>query len=80
MAQLRRRNIQRVVDMGIKNKTAVVTGGSRGIGKATCKALLEEGCKVIFCGKEKRNLERAEKELKKYGDVKGYVVDLSKCP
>ncbi|HLD41581.1 MAG TPA: SDR family oxidoreductase [archaeon] len=78
MGQLRRRNIQRVVDMGIKNKTAVVTGGSRGIGKATCKALLEQDYKVIFCGKEKANVKRAEKELKKYGEVEGHIADLSK--
>ena len=63
--------------MDIKNKIAVVTGGSRGIGKAACKALLEQGCKVIFCGKEKNNLQKAEKELKEYGDVKGCRADLS---
>lgn len=64
--------------MELKDKIAVVTGGSRGIGKATCKSLIQQGCKVIFCGKDRKNLEKAEKELKKYGDIKGYVADLSK--
>ncbi len=64
--------------MNLKNKTAVVTGGSRGIGKAICKSLLDQGCEVIFCGKDKKNLEKAEKELGEYGDATGYLVDLSK--
>lgn len=57
--------------MELKNKVAVVTGGSRGIGKAACRSLLEQGSKVIFCGKDRKNLEDTEKELKKYGDIKG---------
>ena len=62
----------------LKGKTVIVTGGSRGIGKAACKALLEQGCKIVFCGKDKGNLRKAEMGLKNYGDVKGYVADLSK--
>lgn len=64
--------------MGLENKVAVVTGGSRGIGKAVCKALLQQGCKVIFCGKDKENLKKAERELKNHGDAKGHLADLSK--
>jgi hypothetical protein len=41
------------MDLSIKNKVAVVSGSSKGIGYATAKVLLEEGCKVAIssrCG------------------------------
>lgn len=35
--------------MELKNKTAIVTGGSRGIGRAICKTLAEEGIHIVTC-------------------------------
>lgn len=35
--------------MGLENKTAIVTGGSRGIGRAICKTLAEEGIHIVTC-------------------------------
>ncbi|PYO47943.1 MAG: short-chain dehydrogenase, partial [Candidatus Rokuibacteriota bacterium] len=34
------------MDLGIRGKTALVTGGARSLGKADCLALAAEGCKV----------------------------------
>ena len=36
------------MDLGIKDKVAVVTGSSKGIGFATARILLAEGCKVAI--------------------------------
>lgn len=65
--------------MKIKGKIAVITGGSRGIGKATALGLAKQGCKVIICGKNRGNLEKTEKELKAAGaDVFSLACDVSK--
>ncbi len=65
--------------MELKNKVAVVTGGSKGIGKASVVGLAEQGCKVVFCGRDKKNLEQAEKEFREKDiDVSGFLCDLSK--
>jgi NAD(P)-dependent dehydrogenase (short-subunit alcohol dehydrogenase family) len=60
----------------LRNKTAVVTGGASGIGKALAKAFLGEGMKVVIADVEAAALERAAAELG--GDVTGVVTDVSK--
>ncbi len=55
----------------IKGKTAVVTGGTSGIGLATAKAFLEKGAKVVIAG---RNEERGAKALEELKAVSPDVV------
>ena len=38
------------MDLGIKGRSAIVTGGSRGIGRETARQFLEEGVRVMICG------------------------------
>jgi len=65
--------------MSLKNKIAVITGGSRGIGKATAIALANEGCKIVICSKNVNNLTKARKELEEMGaDVLAVTCDLTK--
>ena len=52
------------MDLGLKGLRAVVTGGSSGIGLATAKLLLGEGCKVALCGRDAARLERAVAPLR----------------
>ncbi len=55
----------------IKGKTAVVTGGTSGIGLATAKAFLQKGAKVVIAG---RNEERGAKALEELKQVSPDVV------
>lgn len=48
---------------GLEGKAAVVTGGSRGIGLKIAGMLLEQGAKVVICGRKPEGLEKAVSEL-----------------
>jgi 3-oxoacyl-[acyl-carrier protein] reductase len=68
------------MDMGIKGRAAVVTGGSRGIGRATARQFLEEGVRVMISGRNAETLERTRAELAKAtgGEVHATVADMTK--
>ena len=50
--------------MRLKDKIAIITGGSRGIGFATVKAFLKEGATVILTASRKETAEAAVNKLK----------------
>ena len=68
------------MDLNLKGKRALVTGGSKGIGKACAQVLAEEGCAVMIASRDGAALETAAKDIKaKTGaDVKWKAADLSK--
>ncbi len=67
------------MDLGLKDKVAVVTGGSRGIGRAICLGLAAEGCNVALCARGEEALRKTESELKALGvRVHAATVDVSK--
>ncbi|MFB6803780.1 SDR family NAD(P)-dependent oxidoreductase [Peribacillus butanolivorans] len=55
------------VNLGLKDKTALVTGGSRGIGKAIAIAFAKEGTNVVICGCGKEALKEAAAENEQLG-------------
>ncbi len=50
------------MDLGFKDRVAIVTGGTRGIGLATARALALEGCHVGVCGRSVDSLRAADAE------------------
>jgi 3-oxoacyl-[acyl-carrier protein] reductase len=63
----------------IRDKKAIVTGSSKGIGFAVAKALLAEGADVVLCGRQQKGLDRALEELKSVsgGKASGFAADVS---
>ena len=55
------------MDLGLRDKVALVTGGSRGIGKATVLELAQEGCKVAFSARGEEALQAATQEVVQSG-------------
>lgn len=61
----------------LEGRTALVTGGGRGIGKATARALLREGARVVVADVAEQRLRAAEAELRMDGAVVGRVLDVT---
>jgi 3-oxoacyl-[acyl-carrier protein] reductase len=51
------------MDLRIKGKRAIVTGSTRGIGRAIADALAAEGCDVAICARDAAQVDRAVKDL-----------------
>lgn len=65
------------MDLGIQDKVAIVTGGSRGIGHESARRLLDAGARVAICARTRQTLEAARAELtaKTGGEVVAVVAD-----
>ena len=48
----------------LKDKTALITGATSGIGLATARALAQEGCRLIIAGRRQERLTALSQELK----------------
>ena len=68
------------MDLGIKGRSAIVTGGSRGIGRETARQFLEEGVRVTICGRNGDTLNQTRDELAKAtgGEIQAVVADMTK--
>lgn len=67
------------MDLGLRGKTAVITGGSEGIGKAAATALASEGANVVICARRADVLEQAAAEIMAAtgGKVVALVADIT---
>ena len=67
------------MDLGLKGKVALLTGASRGIGKACALILAEEGCKLAVCARKREALDEAVKDMKAKGaEVLSFPADITK--
>jgi NAD(P)-dependent dehydrogenase (short-subunit alcohol dehydrogenase family) len=67
------------MDFGLSGQVALVTGGSKGIGKACARALLAEGARVALLARDEEALAAARAELvgEVGGEVRGEVITVS---
>jgi len=58
-------------------KVAIITGGSRGIGKSMAERFLREGAKVVIAARSEDEVTRTAQTLKQIGDIFGISTDVS---
>ena len=51
------------MDLGLKDKVAIVTGGSEGIGKSAAASMAQEGARVVICARRKDVLDTAAEDI-----------------
>lgn len=68
------------MDLGLKDKVAVITGGSVGIGLAVAEGLAQEGAHIAICARNEERLNEAVKQIQSKADVNvlGVKTDVSK--
>ena len=68
------------MDLGLKDKVAIVGGASKGLGRASAQVLAEEGAKVTICSRTSADLETASNEIREStgAEVLTYAADLDK--
>ena len=60
--------------MNLQNKVSLITGASRGIGRAIALALAKEGCKIMLAARSKNDLEKVAQEIRGHGGEAAVVI------
>lgn len=63
--------------MKLKDKKALVSGGSKGIGKAIARAYVTQGASVLICGRNEVTLKKACQEISQYGMIDYVRADIT---
>ena len=67
------------MDLGLAGRVYVVSGGSRGLGRATAEALVADGARVVVGARDEAAVERAAQQLGGPGHAVGVVADLGEA-
>ena len=66
------------MDLGLTNKVAMISGASRGIGRAIALGLAAEGCRLSLCARGKEQLDKTAQEVSERGnDVLATALDVT---
>jgi 3-oxoacyl-[acyl-carrier protein] reductase len=66
------------MDLQLDGRVALVTGGTKGIGRAIVEGLVAEGAKVAFCARSQDEISKTEQELRDAGhEVAGTALDVA---
>ncbi len=66
------------MDLGLKGKVAMVSGASRGLGRAMALGFATEGCRLSLCARGKEGIDRVTQEVQKMGaEVTALAVDVT---
>jgi 3-oxoacyl-[acyl-carrier protein] reductase len=68
-------NTSNPMDLGLNGKKAIVTGSTKGIGRAIAETLLDEGASVAICARDAAGVDAAVAELRGRGAVFGQAVN-----
>lgn len=68
------------MDLGIEGKIALVTAGSKGLGRGAAQVLSAEGCRVAICARTQADVEKTAQEIaaKTGHEVLPFVADMSR--
>ncbi len=67
------------MDLGLAGRVYVVSGGSRGLGRATAEVLVAEGAQVVLGARDEAGVERAAQELGGRAHAVGVTADLGRA-
>ena len=79
MTKVVNENFQIADLFSLSGKTALITGGSSGLGLVMAKGLLQNGAKVVIASRKKKKCDLALKELKAYGEVYAFAADVTQA-
>ena len=67
------------MNLGLKDRVALVAASSQGIGRATAEAFAAEGCRVAMCARNQQILQTAAEQIRKQhnGDVLAEAFDVT---
>ena len=64
----------------LSGKTAIVTGGGRGLGEQIAEGFAEAGANIVLCSRKKENCDEVADRLKELGvEVLTFKCDITKC-